>query len=916
MVRAFARTVIAVTVLIAGLSAGGARADTLDDVLAVLSTAGVVDPVVVEAKPMIQCLVNGQSVEICAEEAAGKAHGFVPNDPKIKKVVDIFHAVQAKAWLDVFMLAGEQVVCSLIPTGGTIKDLFCGEIFDVAEPVIASAYKAVIDGDILGLVTTVGVGYACDLLPDAPGASELCGVLGEIVQGVADAVGGMVGTFGNLLEDIAGQSQHMPVEEYYLKYWRNWLHYAVVKNLHTGQPHYLHVGNYAMSSTSCQEYFDSHKMSASNAQKVCGIMKQRFLQEVDEVTKVWQAFPATFFAGWAAPNVRSWTVMYYSKLEEYAQVAGGHTGPHQSQHGKYLLKSDAPFKDLNAKCGAQLPLSMPAMPYEVHAVDKANMSTARGWACLQVGDLLAEALLAQKAILKAVLPKMTALGCTKASNAAAPYIYCQSYEKFKACRALYDGGESAEGNICQINQLAADPALAKAIAVKLGTKRCHATPHSTSYSNVECERPWKQAQCKSLLDSLSSGAFKKPTISCLLKHDRAFAAGKRDASEIVKNLSATSSGMGTVDPASGATSGLAIYTPGECSRSADDEWDPLRIHCKAEAAKKKLAAMLPTCDPDPQKDGADKPCYDGPLTLDAPVSQHAAASLPPQASPIIDVEIDYFDRSGSGWTAVDRPSVGNLVAVRCRYEHPPVPPQEPAVPWSIGFLEGGRVMAEMPGAAPITAENLAVRTWYGTLLASGPIELGCARVVGGEPDKAIRAVRAADVRGAARAPREQGEARIAAALPAQSRALRGAAPLMDLRFAQFTGVKRNARIGESQEAPLITTAAVGDAVLIDCSYVLRMDAPRDEAVRVSEWQGVIEIDGRAVRSFRGDQRHLGGSQETLSLYRFKPAEPGETAIRCRLDTENALAESDETNNELTLKLTVTAARRTLSGTGR
>jgi subtilase family serine protease len=52
------------------------------------------------------------------------------------------------------------------------------------------------------------------------------------------------------------------------------------------------------------------------------------------------------------------------------------------------------------------------------------------------------------------------------------------------------------------------------------------------------------------------------------------------------------------------------------------------------------------------------------------------------------------------------------------------------------------------------------------------------------------------------------------------------------------------------------------------------------------------------------------------VHRVTPAEPGELRFHCRLDTGQAIAETDESNNELELKLTVTSLRRASPATPR
>ncbi|MEX2125373.1 MAG: hypothetical protein WD795_15880 [Woeseia sp.] len=915
---------IAILTSALALHTGTARADLLDDVLSILSTAGVVDPAVVEAKPMIQCLVDGKSVEVCAEFAAGQAQGFVPNDPKIQKVVDVFYAVKANDWLEVFLLAGEQVVCSLVP-GGAVKDLFCGEIFDVAEPVITSAYEAVMDGNVLKLVSAIGVEYACALLPSAPLASELCGVLGEIVAGIAKGVEAAVGALGSLVEDIAGQTQHMSVEQYYVKYWRPWLEYAVVKQLHFGEPAYLYAGKYASSSTSCAEYFDSHKMSASNADKVCGIMKTHFLEEVAEAAKVFQAFPSTFFAGWAAPRIPGWAAAYYHKLDEFSNTVAG-TQWNGQPLAKSLLYSDAPFKNFWSQCDKQKPLILPGIPgpnQGVHNADKVMMGTAISWACTRAGQLLADALQQQKAKIDGLGGQLTALGCAKSTPLPAVRYSCPSYDSFRKCSAIYPSeSASVSDNLCWIQRHTADPLLAKEIVAELGSKRCGAMPQSV---NVQCSRPWKKTLCESLVAALSEGPPGKSAVTCFGRVDSSFVAASQQAQSIIKSMNTKPGGMGAVDPATGTTQGQVLITQAYCATAPKGAWDPLRIACKDESAKKELDAKLPTCLPDSNKDGADAPCYDGPTTLasDANPSSVAkpAVPFPHGGSPrIVDVEFDFFERAGPTWTPVDTPSVGAMVAIRCIYEYAHTRTPVPAPEWSVGFMEGAQnVLAKAVGPGPVDRAGRVTRTWYGTLLTPGPVELGCVADVDGElagaGESANRVLKALDVPGPVRArstPAADRGPRIAQVTPRQAALARGGPPALDLQFTDLAGIKRTTDAAGMRRAQPLQSATVGQSLAIDCSYIVSMDAPNGEPVTLEPWQVSIERDGRALKSVEGATEVVssgGVSMPGRLVERWTPSEPGDYRFHCRLDTGGAIVETDEANNEMELTIAVSGSTR-------
>lgn len=902
------------------LNINTARADALDDVLQVLSTAGVIDPAVVEAKPMIQCLINGGVVDQCASYAADKAQGLVPNDPKIQKVVGVFHAVQAQDWLKVFLLAGEQVVCSLVP-GGAIKDLFCGEIFAVAKPVITSAYGAVRDGDILKLVSILGVEYACDLLPDVSGASHLCGVLGDIVGGVAKGVTEAVGAVGSLAEDIAGQTQHMSVEDYYLTQWRGWLQYAVIKQLRTGTPAYLYAGMYG--GTPCVEYFDSHKMSESSAEKVCAIMKQRFLEEVSEAVKVFQAFPSTFIAGAAAPRMPGWASAYYDAIEASAASVSKDANPPGSWIKLYYPKAPEPYQSLLKQCLSHKPVVLPKLPSAnegLSAADRENLGTAVGWACTRVSQLLALSLPQQKKKLTSVIPQVAALGCTKITPTPALHYSCPTYAAFHKCTAIYPSGDTASERFCWVDSTKADLALAQDALEQLGTKRCAIVPQPGNPAiKLQCTRPWKQTHCNSVVAAGSAGAPLPSNVKCLVVPDRMYIAGKQQAQSIIKSMNTKPTGGGYIDPKTGTTQSTAMITGAKCQAPADGLWDPLRISCQDPDARKELNAKLSACAVDSAKDGADSPCYDGPLSRQGGENQPAVAqakvpSLPVGAH-IVDVRFEYFKRVGRGWARTDAPVVGAMVAVSCVYGYSPVDAK--ASKWSIAFAEGPQVLdtAFGPGLVDPSSHRV-TRTWYGTLLRPGSVELGCVA----DPEALLseinetdnRLMRTINVPGPQRlaSGTQDNRPRVGRATTRQAAEIRGGPPRIDLQFADFIGIKRANAAASSRTAPSLQTAALGEPLIIDCTYLVNMDAPNGEPVALSPWHASIGEQGKPSRQVLGAAKVVSvkGVSLPISLrQQWTPSTLGEYTFKCQLDVGNRTTEIDETNNEAVLTLNVSTS---------
>src|SRR5690606_23659611 len=118
----------------------------------------------------------------------------------------------------------------------------------------------------------------------------------------------------------------------------------------------------------------------------------------------------------------------------------------------------------------------------VHKVDINTMGSAVGWACLQSAKLLAQAMLAEKAKIDALAPKLSATGCKISPYVSPPRLTytCPTYDAFRACEAIYPAGEAYDESLCRVDTYAADNALARQIVVELGEKRCRAVKESNS----------------------------------------------------------------------------------------------------------------------------------------------------------------------------------------------------------------------------------------------------------------------------------------------------------------------------------------------------------------------------------------------------------------------------------------------------
>jgi subtilase family serine protease len=91
-----------------------------------------------------------------------------------------------------------------------------------------------------------------------------------------------------------------------------------------------------------------------------------------------------------------------------------------------------------------------------------------------------------------------------------------------------------------------------------------------------------------------------------------------------------------------------------------------------------------------------------------------------------------------------------------------------------------------------------------------------------------------------------------------------------------------------------------------------MDAPDGEPVTLEPWQILIEHEGRPLKSARGETDVVsmdGVSAPGRLVERWTPTAPGDYRFSCRLDTGNAIRETDEANNDLELTIAVSAATR-------
>ncbi|MGH8166422.1 MAG: hypothetical protein ACREQ1_04245, partial [Woeseiaceae bacterium] len=282
------------------------------------------------------------------------------------------------------------------------------------------------------------------------------------------------------------------------------------------------------------------------------------------------------------------------------------------------------------------------------------------------------------------------------------------------------------------------------------------------------------------------------------------------------------------------------------------------------------------------------------------------------------VEFAFFERGREGWIKADGPKIGGLLAMRCTYEYGAGADTKP---WSLGFQDRETELARMLGTGLLDpATRRTARTWYGRIVAPGTAQLACVADIDNElaesDESDNRVTRTLGIPAAERAAappaRSAPRSLFAPITPREAAKARNATPPFDLKFVEAAGIKRVADPRSLRALSNVSTAAVGEPIAVNCSYRVHMDAPNGETLRIALWQVSIERDGQALRSADGrtDLVSVGGATMVNVIERWTPTAAGTYGFRCRLDTGNAIAETDETNNiaDFTLQVGVAATR--------
>lgn len=666
MVRKFC---FALLVFLSLSAPNAAHADSLDNVLQILWTAGMIDKGVVDAKPLVSCLIQGNSVQTCGEQFAGQAASDITaTDPKVKLVVDIILAAQKKEWLTVLEIAGTdllaQIACNAgIPVGGPVKSFICSGVFvEVAKkskPVVRQVLIAVdtqaLD-DWLKVAAMTGPSFACEIMPSIPGKDMICStlaqVLGDAAEAVADAADAVYGSAAAFGEWISGQTQHMPTEQYYNLYWKPWYHYGVILQLRNpgGWGDLLKE-----IRDPCEDYFDSHTMSQDNAQDTCDSMRNRFSNEVTTFRKAIELGPNAYLHAVMEPLVEAWVITDH----------GGNFST--DAHKNFIINGCA--ADLRAKFPFPEPdpnrctyirnqlqqfggmfAQMADTLYNKCVSDQARQlpdPTAAEYLCKSLDAGFDNFYKVDKMILEQRLMNLVSTGaCAFPPGWTGPGVElnCSSIRGYEKCLEVLQAANPEDR--CSLPK----QVIAEEVITKVGGNRCR---HNVNAGRIECARSWKWEKCEEVLaDYRNMLPGVANDLQCTYIENPRFLQEVAKAQEIIAALNGDP--VPEADEPAAETGGaqhngdgpqLSVLKPVEFSAKPSTlqaqlhiincatTWDPLAIHCNQpdvlfELSERLPGATLPPCKPDPFQDGADAPCYSGAYPINMPENDAQTIPMP------------------------------------------------------------------------------------------------------------------------------------------------------------------------------------------------------------------------------------------------------------------------------------------------
>lgn len=626
----------------ASFGSATAQADTLDDVLNAMVTYGGLDPAIVDAREMIDCVVkHGGDATACfniqteAEKQAGKAaQAWMPDDPKVRAVVDLVGAVDQGRWFTVIDLAGFDILLPLIcdnalRAGGPVGKWICSGPFqsitkEFAAPVVREAFSILVSGDsaiekIFRLITLVAsVERACALIPfDFPGKDEACSVLGQLIAEIGGAFV-EAGKYGaklvvegtDAVEDLLlGSDAHMSYDAYYGRYWLPWMHKSVSLCLGSGC---AGVGKLHDSIWDrCVDYFDNHNQYKSTAKKTCTDLRNRY-EKAHQLLVTAISRGAQSYTGELRPGARSWAVTEYGKHDSAALRSHFLTLCETELAQGYPLGEWKP-EWCSGFASSSNPLIQSMHPYCLEAVNERGVNpTAWRQACSGAVPAFEQMLSEERSNLDARIAEMTSAGCKVPAGWSASQglrFECSTYAGYDLCHQAIVAGANS---ICRIDRAAADLARAKEIQAYLGSRRC-----TREGTRVHCTRPWKRAQCEQLSRATPRLQASKSTLSCT--------AETAEYDPIAAESAALVGKLNTVIARGGNSAQCQQLEDGAKIRCL--RMDVLQQRLEADASLERSP-----CPADLDFDGADRSCLlipEGFLGFAQPASVTAAKPVPP-----------------------------------------------------------------------------------------------------------------------------------------------------------------------------------------------------------------------------------------------------------------------------------------------
>lgn len=327
IVRAFA------ALLLWGSAATPTQASTtgtITKIVDLLAQAGVVDPALKDAVPLIDCLVKSSgNATACVDVTV--AQKFVPDDPKVRAVVEIVRAADQGDWVTVIDVAGLKVLLPIacqagVPPAGPLKGYVCQDamakiVAKVGEPAVRGILSALASGkpEVIAwkVITLAGnVDLACNLLPAFPGKEVPCGVLGKVLAEIGSALADAAKWGATIVVNVAdtaenfffGNDSHMPFDKYYALYWLPWLQYATIQCMADSANCAALDSQNEKVWQRCVDYFDSHNQYRTTAKKTCSNMRyNRFTPSARALAKAIVG-AAEAQALKARPDARAWVV--------------------------------------------------------------------------------------------------------------------------------------------------------------------------------------------------------------------------------------------------------------------------------------------------------------------------------------------------------------------------------------------------------------------------------------------------------------------------------------------------------------------------------------------------------------------------------------------------------------------------------